>query len=130
MSGSEKDRLGIVRVRRYFEMDRRQLLKGAAAFGAAALVGRALPARAATRLNYVGWEGYDTFLEAGDFVKNKGAELQKSYISSADEVITKLRLGSGQVDICTPYFIHDDFLAGDGLLEPLNLDKITRPSAR
>ena len=91
MSGLDKDRLGIVRVRRYFEMDRRQLLKGAAAIGAAALVGRALPAQAATKLNFVGWEGYDTFLEAKDFVAGKGAELQKSYISSADEVITKLR---------------------------------------
>jgi spermidine/putrescine transport system substrate-binding protein len=124
MSGLDKDRPGLVRVRRYFEMDRRQLLRGGAAFGAAVLMGRALPARAATKLNYVGWEGYDTFLEAKDFAAGKGVELQKSYISSADEVITKLRLGSGQVDICTPYFIHDDFLASDGLLEPLDLDKI------
>jgi spermidine/putrescine transport system substrate-binding protein len=111
-------------VLRYLVMVLLQVLKGAAAFGAAALEGRALPAQAATKLNFVGWEGYDTFLEADDFVKNKGAELQKSYISSADEVITKLRLGSGQVDICTPYFIHDDFLANDGLLEPLDLDKL------
>jgi spermidine/putrescine transport system substrate-binding protein len=124
MSGSEKSSLGMIRVRRYVEINRRQLFKGAAASGAAAMIARALPAWAVTKLNYVGWEGYDTFLEADNFVKNKGVELQKSYISSADEVITKLRLGSGQVDLCTPYFIHDDFLANDGLLEPLDLNKI------
>src|SRR5262245_27087270 len=99
MSGSEKSSLGMIRVRRYVEINRRQLFKGAAASSAAALIVRALPAWAVTKLNYVGWEGYDTFLEADNFVKNKGVELQKSYISSADEVITKLRLGSGQVDL-------------------------------
>ena len=116
---------GLIRFRRPVEIDRRSFLKGTAVLAGAATLGTfGHRANAATKLNYIGWEGYDTFLEAGDFAKGKGAELQKTYISSADEVITKLRLGSGQVDICTPYFIHDDFLAAEGLLEPLDLAKI------
>ncbi len=115
---------GLVRIRQHVEIERRTFLKSAAAIGAVGALGLyGTRAQAATKLNYVGWEGYDTFLEAGDFAKDK-AELQKTYISSADEVITKLRLGSGQVDICTPYFIHDDFLAAEGLLEPLDLAKL------
>ena len=116
---------GLVRIRQYVPLDRRQVLQGFAAVGAAAaLGGYSRRAAAATSLNFVGWQGYDTFLEANDFPKTHDAELVKTYISSADEVITKLRLGAGQVDLCTPYFIHDDFLANEGLLEPLQLDKI------
>jgi len=115
---------GLVRIRQHVEIERRTFLKGAAAMGALGALGlHGTRAHAAAKLNYVGWEGYDTFLEAGDFAKDK-AELQKTYISSADEVITKLRLGSSQVDICTPYFIHDDFLAAESLLEPLDLAKL------
>lgn len=116
---------GIVRRRTMIGLDRRRVLLGLAGMGGAALANFRLPsAHAAASLNFVGWQGYDTFLEAADFAKSKQAELQKTYISSADEVITKLRLGPSQVDICTPYFIHDDFLAGEGLLEPLDLARI------
>lgn len=122
---SSRSHVELLRVRQHFDVSRRGFLKGAAAFGGAAALGiSGETVRAATNLNFVGWEGYNTFLEAGDFAKGKNIELQKTYISSADEVITKLRLGSSQVDICTPYFIHDHFLAKDGLLEPLDLAKI------
>jgi spermidine/putrescine transport system substrate-binding protein len=116
---------GIVRSRATFGLNRRAALRGLAGLGATALLGSgSRNAFAAANLNFVGWQGYDTFLEAGDFAKAKQAELQKTYISSADEVITKLRLDASQVDLCTPYFIHDDFLAAEGLLEPLDLSKI------
>ena len=116
---------GLVRRQATFGLNRRAALRGLAGLGAASLLGSgSRRARAATNLNFVGWQGYDTFLEAADFAKAKQAELQKTYISSADEVITKLRLDASQVDLCTPYFIHDDFLAAEGLLEPLDLAKI------
>jgi spermidine/putrescine transport system substrate-binding protein len=115
----------LTRVVQYFSLDRRQVLKGMAATGLAGAAGlRGLPASAATSLNYVGWEGYDTFLTAGDFGKADGLGLQKTFISSADEVVAKLRLGSGQIDLCTPYFIHDGFLASQGLLEPIDLAQV------
>lgn len=115
---------GLNRVRSYFPLTRRTVLKGMAAAGGVAAAGLPLRARAATSVNFVGWQGYDTFLEAGDFAAKNDLVLQKTYISNPDEIITKLRLGSSQVDISTPYFIHDDFLAAEGLLEPLDLEKI------
>ncbi|MCZ6719990.1 MAG: ABC transporter substrate-binding protein, partial [Proteobacteria bacterium] len=84
----------------------------------------AMMARAATSINYLGWEGYDTFLEGGDYLAKNDVAMQKTYIATPDEIITKLRLGADQIDVCTPYFIHDDFLASEGLLEPLDLAKI------
>ena len=90
--------------------------------GVIGLSGRA--ANAATSLNYLGWEGYDTFLLANDFGKSEGLSLQKTFISSADEIVSKLRLGPSQADICTPYFIHDGFLAEQGMLEPIDLAKV------
>ncbi len=80
---------GLVRVRQHVEIGRRTFLKGAAALAGGAAFGLyGTSSHAAAKLNFVGWEGYDTFLEAGDFAKGKGAELQKTYVSSADEVIT------------------------------------------
>lgn len=121
---SSKDE--ILRVRRYFDLSRRDLLRGAAAFGAAGALGfRGMrKAAAATDINYVGWEGYDTFLTGGDFDKARGFALQKTLISSTDEVITKLRLDGSAVDVCTPYFVNDDFLGAEGLLAPLDLAQI------
>lgn len=117
---------GVTRVLQYVSLDRRQLLKGAAGLGIVGAAGlRSGTASAATALKYVGWEGYDSFLAAGDFGKSDGLALQKTFISSADEVVAKLRLGSSQLDICTPYFIHDGFLAEQGLLEPIDLAKIS-----
>jgi len=116
---------GLVRVRIPYSIDRRSLLKGAAAAGAAAGLGlRPQTASAATTLNYVGWEGFDTFLEAGEYPQANDVTLQKSFISAPDEIVTKLRLNSSQVDLCTPFSIHDDFLANTDLLEPLDLSKI------
>jgi spermidine/putrescine transport system substrate-binding protein len=57
-------------------------------------------------LNYVGWKGYDSFLEAGGYPKKNEFKLQKSFISTADEIITKLRFDSSQIDLCTTYFIY------------------------
>ncbi|CCB65476.1 PotD/PotF family extracellular solute-binding protein [Hyphomicrobium sp. MC1] len=116
---------GVTRVLQYVSLNRRQILKGAAALSVMGATG--MPSRGAaagTSLNYLGWEGYDSFLTAGDFGKSDGLTLQKTFISSADEVVAKLRLGASQLDICTPYFIHDGFLADQGLLEPLDLAKV------
>jgi spermidine/putrescine-binding protein len=115
----------LVRIRIPYSIDRRSLIKGAAATGTAAGLGMlSRPAAAATTLNYVGWEGYDTFLEAGEYPQANDVTLQKSFISAPDEIVTKLRLNSSQVDLCTPFSIHNDFLANTDLLEPLDLSKI------
>lgn len=124
MSEQSSVEAGVVRFRSSFAVDRRTMLRGMAA--GAVLAGGLGPRRAmaASPLNYLGWEGYDAFLSAGDFEKAHSASLQKTFISSADEIVTKLRLGAAHVDLCTPYFIHDKFLAEENLIEALDLSKI------
>lgn len=114
---------GLLKIRSRFTVGRRGFLKSASA---AAAFGAALPraAEAATKLNFLGWQGYDSFLQGGDFEKTNGLALQPSYISSADEIIAKLRLDSASVDITTPYFIHDHFLADHKLIQPIDLTKV------
>lgn len=115
----------VTRIRQYCSIDRRQMLKGMAAAGGVAAMGLTpTKGQAATALNYFGWEGYDVYLEGGEYNAKAGVELQKTYISAPDEIITKLRLGSDQIDLTTPYYIHNDFLASEGLTEPLDLNKI------
>jgi spermidine/putrescine-binding protein len=116
----EQNDFGVTRFATRFRLGRRGFLAGAAA----ALAAPALPARAAPALNFLGWEGYDSFLEGGNFDQRSGVSLQKSFIDNADEIITKLRLNSASVDICTPFFIHDHFLADEHLIRPIDLSKV------
>jgi spermidine/putrescine transport system substrate-binding protein len=116
--------LDLIPVRSNFSVGRRGLLKGVAAVAAGSAMGLPQRADAATTLNFLGWQGYDTFLEASNFAKTSGTSLQKSYISNADEIIAKLRLDSSSIDICTPYFIHDHFLADGNLIQPIDLTKV------
>ena len=112
---------GVIKFSNRFTLGRRGFLGSAAA---AALAGHAATANAATTLSFLGWQGYDSFLEGGNFDHTSGMSLQKSYIDNADEIITKLRLTSGGIDICTPYFIHDHFLADERLIQPIDLSKV------
>jgi len=101
---------------------RRGLLKGAAA-GAAALAG--LPARAATNVDFMGWFGYEAFLEADDFLAANDMTMEKTFINAPEEIVARLRLAPGEVDICVPYFIHLDFMASEGLLQPIDTSRLT-----
>ncbi len=113
----------LVRVRTFIPMSRRAFLAGTA--GAALGLGlSARPSHAQSNVTYLGWQGYDAYLEADGFPGKRGLTLQKSFVSSADEMVTKLRLGSSTYDLLTPYFINDPFLQGEGLIEPLDLAKI------
>lgn len=114
---------GLVRVRSLAPMTRRQMMQGAGALGAAALIG-ARPAFAETHVKFMGWEGYDVFVEGGDFLKKNNMALDKTFLSEAEEIIAKTRLNPREVELSTPYFIEDKFMAAEGLLAPLDLDKI------
>jgi spermidine/putrescine transport system substrate-binding protein len=117
---------GLLPVRSRFAVGRRGFLKSASAASILGTAGAMLPvaAEAVTKLNFLGWQGYDTFLQAGNFEKTNGLALQPSYISSADEIIAKLRLDSAAIDITTPYFIHDHFLADGKLIQAIDLTKV------
>ena len=119
---------GLIKTRTLAPMTRRQLMRGTGALGAAALgvaaSGGFRPALADTNMKIMVWEGYDAFLEGGDFLAANGLTLDKTYIGAPEEIIAKLRLNPREVDVSTPYFIQVNFMAAEGLLMPLDLEKI------
>lgn len=127
MKRSRMSSNGLVKVRSFAMMSRRQMMRRTGMVGAAALGATALgsgQAHASTNIKAMVWEGYDVFLEGGDYLAKNDVTLDKTYIGAAEEIIAKLRLAPREVDVCTPYFIQDDFMAEEGLLAPLDLEKI------
>jgi spermidine/putrescine-binding protein len=117
---------GLIRLRSVAHLNRRSLLGSLVAAGSVvALGGLSRRARAATTIDYMGWLGYDQFLEAGDFLAAHDLTMEKTFINAPEEIAAKLRLNPGEVDVCVPYFIHLDFMAEEGLLQPLQLDKLS-----
>jgi spermidine/putrescine transport system substrate-binding protein len=107
-------------------LSRRSLLKGSAALGAVAAAGLfARPAHAATTMTWMGWQGYETPIKAGTFLKDNDIDFQPTFISSNEEIITKLQAGGiGKTDIITMYFGYLPLMAEGGLLEPLDPARI------
>jgi spermidine/putrescine-binding protein len=105
-------------------IDRRTLLAGAASTTLLSLVGLQR-AEAATKLSWMGWQGYDDPLKAGTFLKDAGIELATTYIGSNEEIITKLQAGgAGQIDLIAIYFGHIPILAGADLVEPIDESRL------
>ena len=105
-------------------ISRRGFVRGAtAAAGLATIGGFARHAKATTSIKYLGWQGYDAAITP-DYLKAKDLALETTYISDSAEIITKVQLGQGQYDLCTPYFIYVDFQARQGTLEPIDLAKV------
>ena len=105
---------------------RRGVLKGMAAGSAAgAMALSGMPARAETNIDFMGWLGYDVFLESDDFLAKNDMVMDKTYINAPEEIVARLRLAPGEVDICVPYYLHLDFMASEGLLMPLDTSKLS-----
>src|SRR5262245_41504299 len=103
---------------------RRQVLAGAAALGATAAVG-VRPAFAKTTMTWMGWQGYETPILSGSFIADNDIDFQPTYISSNEEIITKLQAGGiGKTDLITMYFGYLPLMAEGELLEPINTAKI------
>lgn len=103
---------------------RRRFLKGVAA-GAATigLAGRVRQASAATDLVMLCWQGYDEPLRQGAFLKDKGIQIQATYLANNDEILTKL--GAGQrIDIVTPYMGYVPVMRQAGLIQPIDESKV------
>lgn len=104
-------------------LNRRALLTGAAGATCAAMFGP--PALAATKLSWMGWQGYDDPFKAGTFLADAGIELATTYMNSNEELITKLQAGgAGQLDLATIYFGHVPILTGAGLVEEIDASKV------
>lgn len=104
-------------------LSRRQALVGAAALGAAAFGAR--PAFAKTTMTWMGWQGYETPILSGSFIADNDIDFQPTFISSNEEIITKLQAGGvGKTDLITMYFGYLPLMAEGGLLEPIDGAKI------
>lgn len=105
-------------------LSRRHLLAGAAAVGATAAFG-VRPAFAKTTMTWMGWQGYETPILSGTFLADNDIDFQPTFISSNEEIITKLQAGGiGKTDLITMYFGYLPLMAEGELLEPIDTSKI------
>jgi spermidine/putrescine-binding protein len=122
MTSTDQNLRAMFALSRQSTISRRGLVGGSLALGAAALVG--LPvreARAATTMTWMGWQGYETPIKAGTFLKDNDIDFQPTFIASNEEIITKLQAGGiGKTDIITMYFGYLPLMAEGGLLEPID----------
>jgi spermidine/putrescine-binding protein len=112
----------LIRVRTYAPMTRRGFTQGMGALGALAAFGGAglRPAHAATNVTFIGWQGYDLGLSAGDYLKKNDITLATTYIGNNDEIITKLTAGGvGTIDIVTPYMGYIPLMVRLGIIQPI-----------
>jgi spermidine/putrescine-binding protein len=116
------DRPGLMRVRTTMSISRRDLMKSAAALGAAVTAGStSRSASAATVVSMFGWQDYDAGLRVGDFLKREDIEVSFTPIGNNDEIISRLSAGgAGQIDIVTPYMGYIPFMVAADLLEPID----------
>ena len=109
-------------------LSRRHVLAGAAAVGATAAFG-IRPALAKTTMTWMGWQGYETPILSGTFLADNDIDFQPTFISSNEEIITKLQAGGiGKTDLITMYFGYLPLMAEGELLEPIDTSKIDQLS--
>lgn len=109
-------------------LSRRHVLAGAAAVGATAAFG-IRPAFAKTTMTWMGWQGYETPILSGTFLADNDIDFQPTFISSNEEIITKLQAGGiGKTDLITMYFGYLPLMAEGELLEPIDTGKVDQLS--
>src|SRR5262249_55997288 len=82
-------------------------------------------ALAATTMTWMGWQGYETPILSGSFIKDNDIDFQPTFISSNEEIITKLQAGGlGRTDLITMYFGYLPLMAEGELLQPIHASKI------
>ena len=109
-------------------LSRRQVVAGGAALGTMLGLG-ARPAFAKTTMTWMGWQGYETPILSGSFIADNDIDFQPTFISSNEEIITKLQAGGiGKTDLITMYFGYLPLMAEGDLLEPIDSGKIEQIS--
>lgn len=122
MTSSHENLQAMIELSRRSALSRRGLLGGAGALGAALLTGTpARKAYASTTMTWMGWQGYETPIKAGTFLKDNDIDFQPTFIASNEEIITKLQAGGiGKTDVITMYFGYLPLMAEGGLLEEID----------
>ncbi len=128
MTTDTKKLSGLYALAQQSSLSRRSLLTGIAALGGAAALGLpSRPAYAATTMTWMGWQGYETPIKAGTFLKDNDIDFQPTFIASNEEIISKLQAGGvGKTDIITMYFGYLPLMADGALLEPVDPTKIAQ----
>lgn len=115
------------------DLSRRRFIQGAAGLTALTVLGlESNPARAAEGalggpLNFLGYDGEQASNVAGPFLRDNNIQLNASFTSSADEVLTRFMTGGrGSLDL---FSVNKDFQntvldAGTELFLPLDMSRI------
>ena len=86
--------------------------------------GNGAPTEVSGTIKYLGWQGYDD-KEAFKPLKSEGVKLSTEYITTNDDIVTKLRGGAtGTLDIVTPFVGYIPALVAGDLIEELDYSKI------
>jgi spermidine/putrescine-binding protein len=100
---------------------RRAVLGGIAGVAGAAATGWPPPARAATDLVWLGWQGYEGCLKAGSFLQDHDLALSTTFINANEDILAKFQAGGAdQTDLITIYFGYVPILAEAGYLAPID----------
>ena len=126
MTDTSKNLHAALELARRSSLSRRGFLAGSAAVGGLAALGAGVrTANAATTMTWMGWQGYETPIKAGTFLKDNDIDFQPTFIASNEEIITKLQAGGiGKTDLITMYFGYLPLMAEGGLLEPIEPSKV------
>ena len=104
-------------------MTRRRLTFGLGAAGLASLLPRR--AASATEVRAMAWQGYEKPLGARDFLKQNNVTLQTTYVSSNEDILTKLLAGGmGSIDLGTPEIKYVDMMLDAGVLEAMDAARV------
>nr|WP_272212297.1 extracellular solute-binding protein [Marinicella sp. W31]MDC2878210.1 extracellular solute-binding protein [Marinicella sp. W31] len=110
-----------------FDINRRRLLKTAAAGAALSAFSPLSRAFAATDIAWMTWEN----LAKPDYLaaflsENPGIDITKTFIGSDDEQFAKLRAGGASaVDLITPGLDKVEYYVASDLLQPIDFSKVT-----
>jgi spermidine/putrescine transport system substrate-binding protein len=117
---------GLVHIRLMGQVTRRGFNKGLVALGAGVLAsGAGRAAKAATEINYTGWQGYDDAANAGGFLDKNGLVLQTTYIEANDQIPALAHSGGiGSMDLVTPSAYYVPLNVRGGVLQPLDTSRI------
>jgi spermidine/putrescine transport system substrate-binding protein len=107
-------------------LSRRGVLQGLAALAGASALGLApSPAHAATTMTWMGWQGYETPIKSGSFLKDNDIDFQPTFIASNEEIISKLQAGGiGKTDLVSMYFGYLRLMHEAGLIETIDESRI------
>jgi spermidine/putrescine transport system substrate-binding protein len=108
-------------------LSRRRLLQAAGALGGAAVLAGLphRPAYAKTTMTWMGWQGYETPILSGSFLKDNDIDFQPTFIASNEEIISKLQAGGiGKTDLVSMYFGYLGLMDEAGMIEPIDQSKV------